>query len=82
MWNYLVSGLRACVTLVLFDGDPGYPDLDTLSALAEREKVTVFGVSAPFLAACMANDLHPNRDHDLSSIRQVGSTGAYLPDTS
>lgn len=79
MWNYLVSGLLAGVTLVLFDGDPGYPDLDTLWALAEREQITVFGVSASFLAACMAAGLHPNREHDLSAIRQVGSTGAYLP---
>ena len=27
MWNYLVSGLAVGATIVLFDGDPGHPDL-------------------------------------------------------
>ena len=34
MWNYLVSGLLVGATVVLFDGDPGHPDLDTLWHLA------------------------------------------------
>ncbi len=34
MWNYLVSGLLVGSTVVLFDGDPGYPDLATLWRLA------------------------------------------------
>ena len=27
MWNYLVSGLLSDTSIVLFDGNPGYPDL-------------------------------------------------------
>lgn len=79
MWNYLVSGLLAGATIVLFDGDPGYPDLGTLWALAADNRVTVFGASAPFLMNCRKAHLSPGRNWDLSRLRQVGSTGAPLP---
>ena len=52
MWNYLVSGLLVGATIVLFDGDPGFPDLGALWRLAADTGVDVFGVSAPFLMAC------------------------------
>lgn len=78
MWNYLVSGLAVGATLVLFDGDPGSPDLDVLWELAEETRMTVFGVSAPFLDACRHRGLHPSQDHDLTAVRSVGSTGAPL----
>jgi acetoacetyl-CoA synthetase len=79
MWNYLVSGLLVGATIVLFDGDPGWPDLDALWALAEAERLTSFGTSAPFLLACRKAGLEPGRDHDLTALRGIGSTGAPLP---
>ncbi len=79
MWNYLVSGLLAGATVVLHDGSPAWPDLNALYRLAAEEAVTCFGVSAPFLMACRAADLHPGRDFDLGALRAVGSTGAPLP---
>jgi acetoacetyl-CoA synthetase len=79
MWNYLVSGLTVDTTVVLFDGDPGHPDLMTLWRLAAEVRVTMFGVSAPFLLACRKADLSPGRELDLASLRSVGSTGAPLP---
>ena len=79
MWNLLVSGLLVGSTVVLFDGNPGHPDLDTLWALAERTETTVLGLSAPFLTACRRAGLRPAVDHDLSGVRIVGSTGAPLP---
>jgi len=30
MWNYLVSGLLAGATVVLYGGDPAFPDLGAL----------------------------------------------------
>ncbi len=78
MWNYLVSGLLVGSTVVLFDGDPGYPDLTCLWRLAEELEVTYFGTSAPYLHACMRAGLEPARDFDLSRLRGVGSTGAPL----
>ena len=79
MWNYTVSALAVGASIVAFDGDPGHPDLHTLWALAEETGITAFGVSAPFLLACRKASLEPGRDHDLSRLRQVGSTGAPLP---
>lgn len=79
MWNYVVSGLLVGATLVTFDGDPAYPSLDALWALAEQEQISWFGASAPYFMACRKADLHPGRDHDLRSLRAIGSTGAPLP---
>ncbi len=78
MWNYLVSGLAVGAGLVLFDGDPGADDMDVLWQLAEEASITAFGVSAPFLDACRHRGLAPGRDHDLSALRWLGSTGAPL----
>jgi acetoacetyl-CoA synthetase len=79
MWNYLVSGLAVGATIVLFDGDPAHPNLDALWRLAAEEELTYFGTSAPFIMACLKAGLSPGRDHDLSALRGIGSTGAPLP---
>jgi acetoacetyl-CoA synthetase len=75
MWNYLVSGLLTGATIVLFDGDPGAPSLDTLWDVAADTDITVFGVSAPFVMACRKAGVRPRRGR----LRWVGSTGAPLP---
>ncbi len=79
MWNYLVSGLAVGSTIVLFDGNPAWPDLSTLWRLAAETRATYLGVSAPFLMACRAAGVEPGRDLDLGALRGVGSTGAPLP---
>jgi acetoacetyl-CoA synthetase len=79
MWNYLTSALVVDSTAVLFDGDPGHPDLMELWRLAADMRITVFGVSAPFLLSCRAAGLRPGEQVDLTAIRSVGSTGAPLP---
>ena len=75
MWNYLVSGLLVGTTLVLFDGDPGSPDLGTLWRLAADTDLDVLGVSASFLMTCRKAELVPP-PHQL---RSVGSTASPLP---
>src|SRR3954469_4824790 len=83
MWNLLVSGLAVGAAVVLYDGSPAHsvtgPDQMALWNLAAEVGITAFGVSAPYLQACLKAELHPARDVDLSSIRSVGSTGAPLP---
>ncbi len=79
MWNYLVSGLLVDATIVLFDGSPAHPDLSALWRLAEEERITYFGTSAPYLMACRKDGLAPGARFDLSRLRGIGSTGAPLP---
>jgi len=80
MWNYLVGGLLLGSTIVLYDGNPGFPDISSLWRMAEEEKLTYFGTSAPFLMACRKAGLTPKDDHDLSALQAIGSTGAPLPE--
>jgi acetoacetyl-CoA synthetase len=78
MWNFLVSGLLVGAPIVLFDGSPGHPDLAVLWERAERERITYFGTSAPFIQSCLKEGLRPVERFDLSALRAVGSTGAPL----
>jgi len=78
MWNYLIGGLLVGATIVLYDGSPGYPDLNALWSLASTERVSYFGCSAPFLMACRAAGIEPKKQ-DLGALRSLGSTGAPLP---
>ncbi|GAA5145073.1 acetoacetate--CoA ligase [Pseudonocardia eucalypti] len=78
MWNLIISGLLVGGTVVLYDGNPGYPDLGALWALAQRHRVNVFGVSAPYIQSCLKAGLRPREEYDLREIRAIGSTGAPL----
>jgi acetoacetyl-CoA synthetase len=78
MWNFLVGGLLSDASIVLFDGNPAYPDLGTLWDLADAAGITSFGTSAGYIAACQKEDLHPQAGRDLSRLDSVGSTGSPL----
>ena len=79
MWNYIVGGLLVGATPVLFDGNPAYPDLDTLWHLAETARINLFGTSAAYIMNCLKAGLQPARTHDLSALQSIGSTGSPLP---
>ncbi|MFE0532296.1 acetoacetate--CoA ligase [Micromonospora parva] len=79
MWNFLVSGPAVGASIVLFDGNPGHPDLGGLWRMAAETGTTYFGTSAPYLLACRKAGLVPHDVADLSAVRGVGSTGAPLP---
>jgi len=76
MWNYLLSGLVAGCTLVLYDCNP-LKDPSILWRLAEQCKVTVFGTSAKYLDE-LEKVYEPRGKHHLSSIRMIMSTGSPL----
>jgi acetoacetyl-CoA synthetase len=78
MWNFLVSALLTPASIVLYDGNPGHPDMDVLWDLAERTGMTCFGTSASYIAACMKAGAEPSSGRDLSRLRAVGSTGSPL----
>jgi acetoacetyl-CoA synthetase len=78
MWNYVVGSLLSGASIILYDGSPAYPDLYALFDLAESTRLTYFGTSAAFISSCMKAGIQPNRRHDLSRIRGLGSTGSPL----
>ncbi len=78
MWNFLVGVLLTDASIVLFDGNPGYPDLGILWDLAQRAGITTFGTSAAYIAACMKAEVVPGQGRDLSALKAVGSTGSPL----
>ncbi|HEX2493957.1 MAG TPA: acetoacetate--CoA ligase [Steroidobacter sp.] len=78
MWNALASALAVGATIVLFDGSPLQPDPRILWRMAQEERLTVFGTSPRFLAACEEAGIRPREEFDLSSLRSIISTGAPL----
>jgi acetoacetyl-CoA synthetase len=78
MWNFLVGVLLTDAEIVLYDGNPAHPGLETLWQLAADARVTVFGTSAAFIAGCLKAGVHPAQGRDLSALRAVGSTGSPL----
>ena len=78
MWNFLIGGLLAGSTIVVYNGSPGYPDMNALWRLAEETGASYFGISAAFVSACMKAGIKPSEDFDLTKIKAVGSTGSPL----
>jgi acetoacetyl-CoA synthetase len=78
LWNILVSSPLAGAVPVLFDGNPAYPDMDTLWEIAAQERVNMLGMGAGYLHASMKAGLRPGATHDLSALRQLFSTGSPL----
>jgi len=78
MWNWLVAGLAAGSTLLLYDGSPFYPNGNILFDYADAEKMTMFGTSAKYIDALNKAELKPKQTHDLSSVLSMTSTGSPL----
>jgi acetoacetyl-CoA synthetase len=78
MWNFLVGVLLTDASIVLYDGNPGTPDMGVLWDLAERAGITCFGTSASYIASCMKEGVEPAAGRDLSALDRVGSTGSPL----
>ncbi len=78
MWNWLVGALAAGASILLFDGFPMYRKDDLLFEFASEEKVTLFGISAKYIDALNNNGAIPKKNHDLSQLRTICSTGSPL----
>ncbi|MDR1076198.1 MAG: acetoacetate--CoA ligase [Xanthomonadaceae bacterium] len=78
MWNWMASGLALGATLVLYDGSPFQPRPERLIDLLEKERVTVFGTSAKYLASLEKAGVVPARTHALEKLKTVLSTGSPL----
>jgi len=78
MWNWLVSGLAADATLLLYDGSPGIGDGRIIFDYADAERMTLLGTSAKWIDAIAKAGLDPIETHSLATVRTVCSTGSVL----
>jgi acetoacetyl-CoA synthetase len=78
MWNFIVGVLLSEASIILFDGNPGYPDMGRLWDLASDSGMTCFGTSAAFIAGCMKEGVKPREGRSLDALKAVGSTGSPL----
>jgi len=78
MWNWLVCGLAAGASLVLYDGSPFHPGPEVLWKLAEQVGITIFGTSARYITALDEAGYQPGTDCNLERLRMICSTGSPL----
>ncbi len=78
MWNYIVGGLLAGATAVLYNGSPSFPSMDSLWDFMDSTQTNFMGASASYFAACEKAGLQPKSSHQLKKLDGIGSTGSPL----
>ena len=76
MWNWLISVLASKASIVLFDGFPMFKKQDLLLEIVEKEKISLFGVSAKYIDAL--NKAKIKSKYKLKKLRTICSTGSPL----
>ena len=78
MWNWLMSSLAVGATIVLYDGNPNFPDAGAMWKLIQDEQISIFGCSASYLHFLKKENVSPRTSFDLSSLREISQTGSPL----
>lgn len=78
MWNWQLAALGAGACVVLYDGNPSYPDTGAIWRILEQERVTVFGLSASYIHALLHEGFSPKDTVDLSALKEISQTGSAL----
>ena len=78
MWHWMVSVFLVGASIVLYEGSPLSPNPKRLLNIAEKLKVTAFGVGAKYLEHLEKLKLIPRKTHDLSQLRILFTTGSPL----
>jgi len=76
MWNVITSMLMVGVCPVLYDGNPGYPDIDALWRIADRCGVSFFGASPSYVEIMRKAGVVPRLKFDLSHLRAIMPAGS------
>ena len=79
VWNLQVGGLLVGATVILYDGNPAWPENTTLWRFMDDYGVTLFGCGAAYLINCMKDKLQPNAFARLEALRSINATGSPLP---
>lgn len=78
MWNWLMSGLATGATLVLYDGNPTFPNVGAMWKLVQDEKISIFGLSATYINFLKSQNLQPGKEYDLAALKEISQTGSPL----
>jgi acetoacetyl-CoA synthetase len=78
MWNWMLASLGVGATVVLYDGNPNYPDAEAMWKMTQDEKITFFGLSATYINYLRSEGIQPGKKYDLSSLREISQTGSVL----
>ena len=78
MWNWLVSVLAINASIVLFDGFPMHKNDKLLIDIVNKEKITLFGVSAKYIDTLRKKKINVKQKYSLNNLRTICSTGSPL----
>ena len=78
MWNWLISVLASKASIVLFDGFPMFKNEDLLLKIADKEKITLLGLSAKYIDTLRKTKKNYKNVYKLSKLRTICSTGSPL----
>lgn len=78
MFNLLASALICGASAVQYDGNPGWPDENTLFRIAQDSGTTNFGTSPTFVQMLGSRGARPMDGFDLSPLEGVLCTGSPL----
>ena len=78
MWNWLLSSLGVGATIVLYDGNPNFPDPGAMWKLIQDEEITVFGTSATYINSLRGQGIKPGKEYDLTPLCEISQTGSPL----
>ncbi|HMO46459.1 MAG TPA: acetoacetate--CoA ligase [Rubrivivax sp.] len=79
VWNLQLGALLTGASVVLYDGNPAWPDGQTLWRFIDEHSVTLFGCGAAYLINCMKDRLRPCDVASFSRLRSINATGSPLP---
>jgi acetoacetyl-CoA synthetase len=78
VWNVHMSALLVGATVCLYNGNPGFPDLNRIWKIVDDEQITTLGSGAAFYANCMKAGIEPAKQFSLASLKTIASTGSPL----
>ena len=77
MWNWLVSSLSIGISIILYDGNPFFPNNESLLEIMNDLDINVFGTSAKYIASLETLNVKPNK-FEFNSLKSILSTGSVL----
>ncbi len=78
MWNWLMTFLASKASIVLFDGFPMHKRSDLLLKIAEKEKISLFGISAKYIDQLKKLNVKIKHKYKLKYLKTICSTGSPL----